>query len=273
MDHLHDSLSEELKAGSSSCRVSQKSGKNQSLSRIRPITTGVIDVKYGSSHLRNYNTEQYVDSSVQANSRRLIRPHAPIIGRRRESKPQELHTAAQTAVDKSDKRNSGHNRNKKKTTGLSIAEKWNSLEHFSHNNLGRYLSDQDVSSLNNTIGGGIHFVNVNRMLSSDRQPGSNRLLENTSRGTDITSSTSTGFNSTVDFNTQSKQMNWNEEHTDGDDDKSRIFSKPRVPIETSDGKISSTASTAFAIPELPSGKQLIINILSTWLVMLISHFS
>lgn len=38
----------------------------------------------------------------------------------------------------------------------------------------------------------------------------------------------------------------------------------REAVETSAGKVKMVSSTAFSIPELPSGRVLVINVLSTW---------
>jgi hypothetical protein len=259
MDHLHDSLSQELNTAPRSranTRVRRiprdESTGDDSYSKVRPITTGVIDVKYSSSHFRNH-TDHFVDSTT-TNDPSRVRPRAPIVGRRKGSGTVNSAAAPTAATQPIKKISTSRNKSN------NISEKWDSLQKFSQNNQGRSLADEDVSSLNSSNGGGIHFVNVNNVnnfSSSDRRSKSTII---NSPGSDpdshLTDSKKslTGASTHVRSNSKKVASASNE----------RIFSKARDPIETKSGKLKSTDSTAFTIPELPAGKQLIINILSTW---------
>lgn len=295
MEHLHDSLSQELSSVPRASRVLATNRDDNSYSSIRPITTGVIDVKYGSSHLRNYNTDQFVDSTATSDSNGRVRPRAPIIGRRKgtrtsTSTPSTIESVGATTTFT--KKNTQVHR--KKSTSASISEKWDNLERFSHNNQGRALGDQDVSSLNSSSGGGIHFVNVNNLTSSDRHPYAASSNSSGPKSTGRKGETKQSYHASAaaaastlhDPSPPSLMSSWAVDqehekpspltvaqkstitaHTKESIGNDRIFSQVRDPIETKSGKLKSAASTAFSIPELPAGKQLIINILSTWLVI------
>jgi len=262
MEQLHDSLSQELGTAPRAGRIPvDHSNADNSYSKIRPITTGIIDVKYSSSHFRNH-TDQFVDSTsataAGANGQSRIRPRAPIVGRRK-----GRHAAKDSSHADSVQPSKRNPSNKIKSN--NIAEKWDSLQRFSQNNQGRSLADPDVSSLNNSAGGGIHFVNVNNFSSSDRRPNANHTTSATANKSATNVDVDHDISQHYDYESSSSRKNRTKSSslkTSANDD--RIFSKVREPIETSSGKLKSTASTAFTIPELPAGKQLIINILSTW---------
>jgi hypothetical protein len=269
MENLSDSLSQELGSAPRSRRIRiDDTNSDSSYSKVRPITTGVIDVKYGSSHLRNHNTEQFTDSTAASDSsgKSRVRPRAPLVGRRKGvNSGVPAHSTSTQATKKST-----HTRNKSMSTA-TISEKWDNLQRFSQNNQGRSLGDQDVSSVSSSAGGGIHFVNVNNFSSADRQPDAARQSKDTASkvgGAQLHDSPSLDYlslespvMSSADRKIASKPVAA-PKNTSND----RIFSKARDPVETKSGRMKSLPSTAFAIPELPAGKQLIINILSTWSV-------
>ena len=105
---------------------------------------------------------------------------------------------------------------KQKSGRREITELWESLMHFSRNNLGRSLSEQDVSSNITAPSDGVHFVNID---------------------------------------------DWDD---DVALDNSKVFFDKKEPLVTIKGSVDFIRSTAFTIPELPQGKKLAINLLSTW---------
>eukprot|EP01041_Mallomonas_annulata_P005470 gene5470-11007_t len=59
-------------------------------------------------------------------------------------------------------------------------------------------------------------------------------------------------------------VNIDDDNDDNDMHELKIFTNKKEPIETIKGSVSFIPSTAFSIPELPKGKTLTFNLLSTW---------
>jgi len=111
----------------------------------------------------------------------------------------------------------GVRRGSRKQKSQSIAELWDSLQHFSRNNLGRSLEEQEVSSNIAAPSESIHFVNID---------------------------------------------DWEEDFSM--ERNNRVFSNKKEPLVSLLGSVEFIQSTAFTIPELPRGKSLVLNLLSTW---------
>lgn len=250
MDSVEDTLTKEMNklllgtAGAASAAGgggSSTSAHSHGLyPNIRPITTGVLDFKNKYYGIRK-NIDSYVDtpSSTSSNGQnmdsnnRKHRPRAPLLSRYPHGEAGEGGSGGTgTQQGKEQGKPKRGDRNKSKQTkrnkkSKSIDVLWESLQHFSKNNLGRSLVDSDVTTMINSPADGVHFVN----LSHEDD------LEDSYTPTKLS----------IDGN-------------------SRIFSIPREPIEVANfaGHLTSLPSTKFTIPELPSGNLLTINILSTW---------
>lgn len=269
-ESVEDSLTKEMNkltsSGSSSAPYSSFSYRSSSpiiapttttpgsYSDIRPITTGVLDIKNKYYGIRK-NIDSYVETSTPSvpsssatgagrNTVNKHRPRAPLTSRfshvvTPSTDPSSGHREGEDQMKEQTKGKRG-DRNKSKQTKRSKKSKsidvlWESLQHFSKNNLGRSLADPDVSTMVNSPGEGVHFVN----LSHDDDPSED--------------SSSSSRNASVNQAEAPSQ---------------RVFSLPREPVEratkTSLSQLTSLPSTNFTIPELPSGNLLTINILSTW---------
>ena len=183
MDHFEDSLTKEIR---------------ERRRDVRPTTTG--EIAFAPKDSSNLNP--YTDGSKISNL--LSRPHAPIhFNLDKEISDISKNLRTSKAKDKQDKSKKSSIKLRKKKSS-SITELWNSLEHFSHNNLSRSLQ---VSSQNASGQAEVHFVNIDAEES---------LKTNYLR-----------------------------------DDNSSLFAH-RSNVDT------------FRIPELPQGKFLKFNILSTW---------
>jgi hypothetical protein len=214
---------------------------------IRPITTGVLEVKNKYYGIRK-NIDSYVETTAAApptdsstKSMNKHRPRAPLVSRVHPHHPHETSTASAADVSadsassqlkpkRNDRNKSKQIKRNKKSKSIDVL--WQSLQHFSKNNLGRSLADTDVSTSQ-----GVHFVN----LSHDED-----WEENTATASPLKPS-----------------------RNKGDSPGQRIFSLPREPVEkltrnSAAPQLTSVPSTSFTIPELPSGNLLTINILSTW---------
>jgi hypothetical protein len=112
----------------------------------------------------------------------------------------------------------------RKAKSQAITDLWASLNHFSRSNLSRSLREELTYEA-----GGVHFVNIEQdqdSLSQTHAHATQRsALDQHSRGT---------------------------------------FMVKREAVETYSGRVRMMPSSAFSIPELPSGSQLQLNILSTW---------
>jgi hypothetical protein len=207
---------------------------------IRPITTGVLEVKNKYYGIRK-NIDSYVETTSAApptdssKSLNKHRPRAPLVSRahphraHESSDPVSEESIASQKPKRNDRNKSKQIKRNKKSKSIDVL--WESLQHFSKNNLGRSLADTDVSTSQ-----GVHFVN----LSHDEDWEENNT-------------------------TASPQK---PRRHNADSPGQRIFSLPREPVEklahNSTVQLTSIPSTNFTIPELPSGNLLTINILSTW---------
>lgn len=251
--------------------------------QIRPITTGIIDIK--NKNFGRKNIENYVDIIENNNN---IRPRAPLISRiqqgdshnnqdnpinsnsnnnsninsnRNQRKQQnnsidnnidyknnlnssQSSSSYSNTHSKIQSNNNNHNntkkdRNKRNKKNKSIDVLWESLQHFSKNNLSRSLIDQDVTTTIDSPSSDVHFVNLSNIEEQDEQEEAGSQ-ENYSKK-------------------QNSSKNKNNDE--------RLFSLPREPVEISKNSqisLTSISSNTFRIPELPSGQLLTINILSTW---------
>jgi hypothetical protein len=144
------------------------------------------------------------------------------------------------------------------------------------------LTDQNVSGSEVSPSEGVHFVNLDTFdeddgafgfqsaaASSSKGAGSTGRTDRSSRKEEKNSSRSeraTSSSSTVAVAESERKRS----SSGRDQSQGRMFSKARDPIEVSmgsNGKVTglkSLPSSQFIIPELPAGKLLTINILSTW---------
>jgi hypothetical protein len=132
MDKVEDTLDGE-------CRRIGLARGEEVLDRPRPITTGILEVKKN-KYINRKNID-YVDTAEAAPS--TLRPRAPLAGRRRvrdagDGTKKEYGTVRQSRVARGDK--STRNSRSKKSNSITVL--WDSLHHFSKNNLGRTLTDQ-----------------------------------------------------------------------------------------------------------------------------------
>jgi hypothetical protein len=272
-DSVEDSLTKEMNKltcgnlpySSFSYRSASPGVAASSYSEIRPITTGVLDIKNKYYGIRK-NIDSYVETSTptgpapgSATGRNTInkhRPRAPLSSRFSHAQNDPTQPSAfgrgqgedqlkeQTKGKRGDRNKSKQTKRNKKSKSIDVL--WESLQHFSKNNLGRSLADTDVSTMVNSPGEGVHFVNLHTH-EDDSWDDSN-------------------ISSSAFHSSQKSLINKSEEFALSNQ---RVFSLPREPVErvttnSSLSQLTSLPSTNFTIPELPSGNLLTINILSTW---------
>jgi hypothetical protein len=126
---VEDSLTREIN------KLKISNSDNSSEARVRPITTGVLDMKNKPSITRK-NIDSYIDNNEQQNIR--MRPRAPLIGRR--IKVDESEAIETEKVRRQNRSKVKHVKRNKKSKSITVL--WESLQHFSKNNLGRSLADQ-----------------------------------------------------------------------------------------------------------------------------------
>jgi hypothetical protein len=150
MDSLEDALTKELnRLGNKDDSINMH--HHQTL--IRPITTGVLNLKTKSTsaHMVGIKSaaDSYVDSSDLSQSSN-IRPHAPIKAQGRRQQHSSEHSGSRSSGDdisrhsNKPKKNTANSSRGKKSQ--SITDLWHSLQHFSQNNLGRELNSQVMLS-------------------------------------------------------------------------------------------------------------------------------
>ena len=128
MDCVEDSLTQEVN------RI-RCSRDQDMVERQRPITTGVLEVKKAKA-LSNKKNIDYVDTA-EATAPGFLRPRAPMAGRRRVRDSGDGSTKEPGRV-----KEKGGNRKSRSKKSNSITDLWDSLHHFSKNNMGRTLTDQ-----------------------------------------------------------------------------------------------------------------------------------
>ena len=230
---------------------------------------------------------QTTNDSPNAN---VVRPHAPISGGRwaqkKESKDQKKKQRSRAS-----RRKSNFNKKKlsKKSPGskstASLEESWESLQHFSVTNLGRSLEMGNDT-------GNVHFVNIddddegsdlkfynnrnynntmefNNDTNNDDNNNNNNWNNNNNNNTNNNnnmSTTTTNNNNTLSNNNYTNNGK-NGNHQEDDffiNEPTQIF-KIHDAVESMDGKsLIAVESNTFEIPVLPRGRNLQINILSTW---------
>mmetsp|Transcript_5578 Transcript_5578/g.8503 ORF Transcript_5578/g.8503 Transcript_5578/m.8503 type:complete len:1138 (+) Transcript_5578:100-3513(+) len=252
MESVEDSLTKELnRMGISSKRLQ---GETDAL--VRPITTGVLDLK--SKSIVRKNIDCYVDRS--SDQRKSLRPRAPLAGRR--GKSGDSAVAADSTPDKRKDR-PARNKSSRNKKSKSITVLWDSLQHFSKNNLGRSLADQDVSSTISSPADDVHFVNLTNI--DDGQHGQ-AAMQVSGIGARLHSTTTKKIGAEKNSEAGAlKGVGYDKGRVIQD----RVFSEAREPMEvasTFSGRVSlkPAVTSQFVIPELPAGKNLVINILSTW---------
>jgi hypothetical protein len=198
---------------------------NEDFQGIRPISTGAI----GRHTVRTKGpkgTSRILSSVEPLDSKSVstLRPRA--------ANPQLFKSSG--ATERRVKQATSKSSASRKQKSQRIKDLWDSLEHFSKNNLGRSLDMRGVDGCLDDDSCGemsgtndVHFVN---------------LEPDTDKSTHTDADTDTG-------------------HTSHEPFASRIH---REPMQTKSGRIKMINSTAFTIPELPSGRKLTFNILSTW---------
>ena len=255
--------------GNSSVRPHSTPSGNAIVPKMRPRrTSGLVDMD-----VRSGSIGEPLDSPAN-----LTRPRAPINLQRRD-KPSTNSSNAQNGNRPrgSRGRNLSHTRtNGKGNRGkaLSLEESWDQLDHF--RKVRRSLHD-DEDSLNNTCG--VHFVNV-ESKAYDRGIAVNHINSTgvVFRNYDDNSGSPTNNTFTADNNggsgNHSQQVNvmslvdrFLVESTGDDSSANNLKTDASLPAkqlgEDCRGS-NSVPSIGFHIPELPRGRHLTINILSTW---------
>lgn len=131
MDKVEDTLDGE-------CRRIGLARGDEILERPRPITTGVLEVKKSKHINRKYI--DYVDTAEAAPS--TLRPRAPLAGTRRVRDLGNGTKKDLVVKDRQPRNREKATRNSRSKKSNSITVLWDSLQHFSKNNLGRTLTDQ-----------------------------------------------------------------------------------------------------------------------------------
>lgn len=211
---------------------------------IRPQTTGFIN-STNKNHLdphRSHLVSSLVTPSNDTGA--LIRPHAPA-PRLKYDEDTSAATSNHRRIQSNIDHNQGNLSPKKSysTTTLrrndstelktkNISELWANLNR-SNLNLGRLSHD-----ITNSEETDIHFLNIDKSKKlSPKRPGNrNNKMESTTTTT-------------------------NNKNNDNDNS---LFTKKNEPYVTRQGKIKHAPVASFQIPELPTGKVLKFNILSTW---------
>jgi protein JBTS26 len=168
-----------------------------------------------------------VESTVQSNDvNNIVRPRAPRTRLPNSSiegiKPDSKAKKVSGCKEGRQKRKAGA-----KSANRDITELWDSLNHFSTNNMSRMvrLSDSSLSPDD------IHYINITEDSAAPKVSG--KIL-----------SLAPGSSTSIE--------------------RGGRFMSRNIPIESLRGDVTHAANTEFCIPELPRGKVLTLNILSTW---------
>jgi hypothetical protein len=215
-----------------------------------------------------------------------VRPHAPISGGRwAQKKSQDNNNTKEHNKQRSRasrRKSSLKKKHMKKSPAskstASLEESWESLQHFSVTNLGRSLEMRGDS-------GNVHFVNIDDDEGGDGTinfyNNSNAMVyNNTDNSNDRNGNDNNNFNMhggnrsnnrTNMSKTTTSRNNNNNNHTKKNQEDDFFINEPTQifkihdAVESMDGKsLIAVESNTFEIPELPKGRSLQINILSTW---------
>ena len=221
--------------------------------KLRPFTTGDVTAKNISTTKLLKRSEARAVGSIVSSTTNLsnagdnhIRPRAPrtrLPGGGLESQHQQgksENTIGSGNVLTSTNPNRGRlriakdggNKKRHQKGTQNITELWDSLNRFSVNNMGRMRASEEAGDND------IHYINVNDEFDGE---GSMSVIGN-AYGSTIGHAVGNG-------------------HGSGH---SGMFMQRQEPIETLRGGVGHYSSTTFSIPELPRGKRLTFNVLSTW---------
>ena len=207
--------------------------------KLRPFTTGEVNLKTTSKLLKRSEARgvgSIVSSTSNLSNDNHIRPRAPFTRQQRlpgggleHQQQQQGGGTIHTSTNPSSRgrvriAKDGGNKKRLQKGTQNITELWDSLNRFSVNQMGRMRASEEAGDYND-----IHYINVNDEFDGE------------------------GYGSTTGHGVG----NAGSGH-------SGMFMQRQEPIETMKGGVGHYSSTSFSIPELPRGKRLTFNILSTW---------
>ena len=194
--------------------------------KLRPTTTGDINTAKTTLKLGKRSEARNAGNIDSCVSDLVIRPRAP-----RTRLPHSETNSNSSGRPTGDSNNAKllgktlDHKNKRGPKAQNLSDQWDSLSRFGRSNIGRSLVvDPSVQSSE------IHYINLVDKCDSDSKSNNSLFSANNLRDSGVPAK----------------------------------FMTPQVPVVNLKGGVTHYSSTEFSIPELPRGKVLMFNILSTW---------
>ena len=194
--------------------------------KLRPTTTGDINTAKTTLKLGKRSEARNAGNIDSCVSDLVIRPRAPRT--RLPHSETNLNSTGRPTGDANNAKLLGKTSDHKSKRGpkaQNLSDQWDSLSRFGRSNIGRSLVvDPSVQSSE------IHYINLVDKCDGDSKSNNSLFSPNNPLDSGVTAK----------------------------------FMTPQVPIVNLRGGVTHYSSTEFSIPELPRGKVLMFNILSTW---------